>query len=209
MKSPVSSVSRRVLLAGLLSAPLFLQAPAALAAKVGEAAPAFTGSDSHGKAVSLAQFKGKYVVLEWHNHDCPYVRKHYGSGNLPRLQKEWTGKGVVWLAIVSSAAGKQGHVDGATADANMKQAGASPTATLLDPKGELGRLYGAKTTPHMFVISPQGTLLYAGAIDDKPTSDAGDIAGAKNYVAQALTEAMAGKPVSVPSTPPYGCSVKY
>jgi peroxiredoxin len=209
MTFPVFTISRRVLLCGLLSAPLLLSVQPAQAAKVGEAAPAFTASDSQGKPVSLAQFKGKYVVLEWHNHDCPYVKKHYGSGNLPKLQKGWTEKGVVWLAIISSAAGKQGHVDGATASAHMKQASAVPTATLLDPKGELGRLYGAKTTPHMFVISPQGTLLYAGAIDDKPTADPADIAGAKNYVAQALSEAMAGKPVSVPSTPPYGCSVKY
>ncbi|HNN95149.1 MAG TPA: thioredoxin family protein [Pseudomonadota bacterium] len=215
MKSPVfaasavSALSRRALLSGLLAMPWLLSVPPAHAAKVGEAAPAFTATDSGGQAVSLAQYKGKFVVLEWHNHDCPYVKKHYGSGNLPKLQKEWTKKGVVWLAIVSSAPGKQGHVDGAAANANMKTAGAAPTATLLDPKGELGRLYGAKTTPHMFVISPQGTLIYAGAIDDKPTPDPGDIAAAKNYVAQALTEAMAGKPVTMPSTPPYGCSVKY
>lgn len=203
--------SRRSFLGSLCMGTLALAALPSLswAAKVGEAAPAFTGTDSNGKPVSLAQFKGKYVVLEWHNHDCPYVKKHYGSGNLPKLQKEWTGKGVVWLAIVSSAAGKQGNVDGATANANMKQAGAAPTATLLDGKGEIGRLYGAKTTPHMFVISPQGTLIYNGAIDDKPTSDAGDIAGAKNYVSQALSEALAGKPVSMPTSAPYGCSVKY
>jgi hypothetical protein len=196
------------LLAGLALALCSSPAPS-WAAKVGEAAPAFTGVDSNGKPVSLAQFKGKHVVLEWHNHGCPYVKKHYGSGNLPKLQKEWTGKGVIWLAIISSAAGKEGHVDGPTANANMKQAGAAPTATLLDPKGEIGKLYGAKTTPHMFVISPQGTLIYNGAIDDKPSSDAGDIATSKNYVAQALTESLSGKPVSVPSTNPYGCSVKY
>lgn len=185
-----------------------LSAPS-LAAKVGDAAPAFSGVDSHGKPVSLAQFKGKFVVLEWHNHGCPYVKKHYGSGNLPKLQKEWTAKGVVWLAIVSSAPGKEGHVDGPAANANMKQAGAAPTAVVLDPKGEIGKLYGAKTTPHMFVISPQGALLYNGAIDDKPSTDAGDIATSKNYVAQALTEALAGKPVRVATTQPYGCSVKY
>lgn len=202
---------RRVFLSAVLSAALFstVGLSSSRAAKAGEAAPAFTATDTQGKSVSLAQFKGKYVVLEWHNHDCPFVKKHYGSGNMPKLQKQWTAKGVVWLAVVSSAPGKQGHVDGAGAEGNMKKAGAVPTATLLDPKGDLGRLYGAKTTPHMFVISPQGTLLYTGAIDDKPTPDAGDIAAAKNYVSQALTEAMAGKPVSEPATTAYGCSVKY
>ena len=179
------------------------------AAKVGEAAPAFTGTDSQGQAVSLAQYKGKFVVLEWHNHDCPYVKKHYGSGNLPKLQKEWTKKGVVWLAIVSSAPGKQGNVDGATANANMKAAGAAPTATLLDPKGDLGRLYGAKTTPHMYVINPAGTLVYAGAIDDKRSTKLEDVKTAKNYLVAALDESKAGKPVSTATTQPYGCSVKY
>jgi len=182
---------------------------AALAAKVGEPAPAFTATDSNGKQVSLAQFKGKYVVLEWHNQGCPFVVKHYGSGNLPKLQKEWTAKGVVWLAIISSAPGKQGFVDGKGANQDMQAHSAAPTATLLDPKGEVGRLYGAKTTPHMFIISPQGQLIYNGAIDDKSSADPADIPGARNYVAQALTEAMSGRPVSQPTTPPYGCSVKY
>ena len=182
---------------------------AALAVKVGEPAPAFTATDSNGKSVSLAQFKGKYVVLEWHNQGCPFVVKHYGSGNLPKLQKEWTAKQVVWLAIISSAPGKQGFVDGKGANQDMQGHSAAPTATLLDPKGEVGRLYGAKTTPHMFVINPQGQLIYNGAIDDKSSADPADIPGAKNYVTQALSEALAGKPVSQPTTPPYGCSVKY
>ena len=182
---------------------------AALAVKVGEPAPAFTATDSNGKSVSLAQFKGKYVVLEWHNQGCPFVVKHYGSGNLPKLQKEWTAKQVVWLAIISSAPGKQGFVDGKGANQDMQEHNAAPTATLLDPKGEVGRLYGAKTTPHMFVINPQGQLIYNGAIDDKSSADPADIPGAKNYVTQALSEALAGKPVSQPTTPPYGCSVKY
>jgi len=182
---------------------------AALAVKVGEPAPAFTATDSNGKSVSLAQFKGKYVVLEWHNQGCPFVVKHYGSGNLPKLQKEWTAKQVVWLAIISSAPGKQGFVDGKGANQDMQEHNAAPTATLLDPKGEVGRLYGAKTTPHMFVINPQGQLIYNGAIDDKSSADPADIPAAKNYVTQALTEALAGKPVSQPTTPPYGCSVKY
>lgn len=202
--------SRRSFLMALAIAGLATAATAtpASAAKVGEAAPAFTATDSNGKQVALSQFKGKYVVLEWHNQDCPFVVKHYG-GNMQKLQKEWTQKPVVWLAIISSAPGKQGHVDGAGANQDMQKHGAAPTATLLDPKGEIGRLYGAKTTPHMFVIDPAGQLIYNGAIDDKPTANAADLAGAKNYVSQALTEAMAGKPVSQPTTTPYGCSVKY
>jgi hypothetical protein len=179
------------------------------AAKVGEAAPAFSAVDSNGKQVSLAQYKGKYVVLEWHNQECPFVKKHYDSGNMQRLQKEWTGKQVIWLSIISSALGKQGAVDGAGANQDVQQHGASPTATLLDAKGDIGRLYGAKTTPHMFVVNPTRQLIYNGAIDDKSSPNPADIASSKNYVAQALTEAMAGKPVSQASTPPYGCSVKY
>ena len=202
---------RSFLVAAMLAggAALVLPAGAAHAAKVGEPAPGFTATDSNGKQVTLDQFKGKYVVLEWHNQGCPFVVKHYRSGNLPKLQKEWTAKQVVWLSVISSAPGKQGYVDGSGANQDMKTHDAAPTATLLDPKGELGRLYGAKTTPHMFVINPQGRLIYNGAIDDKPSTDAADIPGAKNYVAQALSEAMAGKPVSQPTTPPYGCSVKY
>lgn len=181
----------------------------AWAIKVGEPAPAFTATDSNGKQVSLSQYKGKFVVLEWHNQGCPFVVKHYGSGNLPKLQKEWTAKQVVWLAVISSAPGKQGYVDGAGANKDMKDHDAAPTAVLLDPKGELGRMYGAKTTPQMFIVNPQGQLIYNGAIDEKPSTDPADIPGAKNYVAQALTEALAGKPVSQATTTPYGCSVKY
>jgi peroxiredoxin len=204
--------SRRSFLAasalGLAASALLLGAPAH-AAKVGEAAPEFTATDSNGKAVSLSQWKGKVVVLEWHNKDCPFVVKHYKSGNMQRLQKEWTGKGVVWLSIISSAPGKQGHVDGKGANLDVQEHKAVPTATLLDPKGDIGRAYGAKTTPHMFVIGKDGKLLYNGAIDDKPTPDQADLAGAKNYVAQALTEVLGGKEVSTPTTTPYGCSVKY
>lgn len=202
---------RSFLIAAVLAggAALVLRPATAQAVKVGEPAPGFTATDSNGKQVTLEQWKGKYVVLEWHNQGCPFVVKHYRSGNLPKLQKEWTAKQVVWLAVISSAPGKQGYVDGSGANQDMKTHDAAPTATLLDPKGELGRLYGAKTTPHMFVINPQGRLIYNGAIDDKPSTDAADIPGAKNYVAQALSEAMAGKPVSQPTTPPYGCSVKY
>jgi peroxiredoxin len=179
------------------------------AARVGEPAPAFTLPGSDGKSYSLGDFKGKYVVLEWTNHDCPFVKKHYKSGNMQAQQKELTGKGVAWLSVISSAPGKQGHVDAATARELTKARGAAPTAVLLDPSGEVGRKYDAKTTPHMYLVSPEGTLLYMGGIDSVPSADTDDIPGATQYVKVALAEAMAGKPVSNASTKPYGCSVKY
>ena len=182
---------------------------AVAAPTVGVAAPVFTATDTHGKKVSLADQKGKYVVLEWHNQGCPYVVKHYDSGNMQKLQKDLTAKGVVWLTVISSAPGKQGHVSPGEADAYVKEKGAAPTAVLLDEDGAVGRLYGAKTTPHMFIIDDKGTLVYAGAIDDKPTSDKADVEGAKSYVLAAYEEAKAGKAVTTASTPPYGCSVKY
>ena len=172
--------------------------------RVGEPAPAFTATDNTGKTHTLAGYKGKWVVLEWHNQTCPYVVKHYGGGNMQKLQKEWTSKGVVWLAIVSSGPGKAGYVTPEESVAYMKAQNASPTAVLLDASGEVGHLYDAKTTPHMFVIDPAGIVIYNGAIDDKPTRDAADAATATNYVSAALTEAMAGKPVSVPTSRPYG-----
>lgn len=181
----------------------------AFAAKAGDAAPDFTVADSNGKMHKLSDYKGKFVVLEWHNQGCPYVKKHYNSGNMQKLQKEWTAKGVVWLTIISSAPGKQGFVSAQEQNTYMKQANAASTASLLDPNGEVGRLYSAKTTPHMFVIDPKGTVVYNGAIDDKPTADANDLAGSSNYVTTALSEATAGKAVSTPATKPYGCSVKY
>ena len=176
---------------------------------VGAPAPAFTATDTHGKKVSLADQKGKYVVLEWHNQGCPYVVKHYDTGNMQRLQKDLTAKGVVWLTVISSAPGKQGHVSAADADAYVKAQNATPTAVLLDEDGRVGKLYGAKTTPEMFVIDDKGTLVYAGAIDDKPTTDKADVEGAKSYVLAAYQEAKAGKPITTASTAPYGCSVKY
>lgn len=179
------------------------------APKIGEAAPAFTLTDSKGKSHSLADFRGKYVVLEWTNNECPFVVKHYKSGNMQAQQKELTGKGAVWLSIISSAPGKQGHVDGATADQLTLSRGAAPTAVLLDPKGEVGRQYDAKTTPHMYIVAPDGKLIYMGGIDSVPSSDAADIAQATQYVKVALTEAMAGKPVTDANTRPYGCAVKY
>jgi len=191
---------------------VFLSASRAWAAdlaKIGAPAPEFSATDIHGQTRRLSEFKGKYVVLEWHNQGCPFVKKHYNSGNMQRLQKELTGEGVTWLTVISSAPGKQGYV---TADEETKylaEKQASPTDVLLDPDGALGRLYGAKTTPHMFVINDSGVLVYAGAIDDKPSTDLGDVDGAKNYVRAAYEEAKQGKPVSVSVTAPYGCSVKY
>jgi peroxiredoxin len=188
---------------------MFAAAAAQAAAGVGQPAPGFTLQGADGKAYSLADYKGNYVVLEWTNHDCPYVKKHYKSGNMQAQQKELTGKGVVWLTVISSAPGTQGHVDAARANALTKSRAAAPTAVLFDPSGEVGRKYEAKTTPHMYVVAPDGTLIYMGGIDSVPSSDVDDIAQAKQYVKVALAEAMAGKPVSDASTRPYGCSVKY
>jgi peroxiredoxin len=184
-------------------------ATAAVAAKVGDPAPNFTATDSNGQGHTLSAYHGKFVVLEWHNQGCPYTQKHYNSGNMERLQKEWTAKGVVWFTVISSAPGTQGYVTAAQENDYMQRMNAAPTATLLDPSGALGHLYDAKTTPHMFIINPSGVLIYDGAIDDKATPDPADIASSTNYVTLTLTEAMAGKPVSTPTSRPYGCSVKY
>ena len=181
----------------------------AFAVKIGEPAPGFTGVDSNGKQQSLSAYKGKFVVLEWHNQGCPYTKKHYESGNMQRLQKEWTSKGVVWLTVISSAPGTQGFVTPTQENEYLQKMNATPTAVIMDPGGSLGHLYAAKTTPHMFIIDPSGTLIYNGAIDDHPSSDQADIAGSKNYVSTALQEAMNGKPVTDAATRPYGCSVKY
>ena len=177
--------------------------------RVGAPAPAFTATDSHGQSQSLSQYRGKYVVLEWHNQGCPYTRKHYVSGNMQNLQKEWTAKGVVWFTVISSAPGQQGYVTPPEENVYVEKMHAAPTAVLMDPDGKVGRLYDARTTPQMFVINPEGNLIYAGAIDDKPTPDVDDIRGADNYVNDALNAAMAGKPIATPYTRSYGCSVKY
>jgi len=189
-------------LALLLALPL-------LGARVGELAPNFIGTDSNGKVHKLSDYRGKVVVLEWHNQGCPYTKKHYESGNMQKLQKEWTAKGVIWFTVISSAPGTQGYVTAAQENEYLKKMNATPTAALLDPTGVLGHQYEAKTTPHMYVINPKGLLVYEGAIDDKSTSDAADIAGATNFVQAALQQTTAGKPVSTPVTRPYGCSVKY
>ena len=181
----------------------------ATAAKVGDPAPDFTGTDTHGEQHKLSDYRGKFVVLEWTNNGCPYTKKHYNSGNMQSLQKEWTAKGVIWLTILSSAPGEQGYMTAAEENAYIGKVHADPTAAILDPKGVIGREYEARTTPHMFVIDPSGKLIYAGAIDDHATTDPDDIKSSKNYVSEALSEAIAGKPVAVSSTRPYGCSVKY
>ena len=172
-------------------------------------APAFTATTADGKTVNLADYKGKTVVLEWTNHDCPYVRKHYGSGNMQSQQKDATAQGIVWLQVISSAPGEQGYVDGAGAKKLNGDRNAAPTATLLDPKGELGKLYEARTTPHMYVIKADGTLAYKGGIDSLATADKADIAKAEPYVKEALAAVAAGRKVEKASTRPYGCSVKY
>ena len=192
-------------LAVLVGAPV----ASADAPKVGQPAPAFSAVDVDGKTRSLAEFKGKYVVLEWHNQGCPFVKKHYDSGNMQKLQKELTAKGAVWLSIISSAPGKQGYVTAAEEKAYLTEQKATPTTVLFDPEGTVGKAYGAKTTPHMFVVDPKGVLIYAGGIDDKPSTDPADVASARNHVDQALTEAIAGKTVTVATSTPYGCSVKY
>lgn len=194
----------------LLMLAAALAAGAAHAApKVGEAAPAFSALDSHGKTVQLSDYRGRYVVLEWTNAECPFVKKHYSSGNMQSLQQAATGNNAVWLSVISSAPGKQGHVDGAGANALSKERGAAPTTVLLDESGQLGHRYEAKTTPHMFIVGPDGKLLYMGGIDSIASTDPEDLKNAKPYLKLALAEAMAGKPVTEAVTKPYGCNIKY
>jgi hypothetical protein len=188
---------------------LFLAAPALAKVAVGTAAPDFTLTDSNGKARSLAEFKGKIVVLEWNNPQCPFVGKHYNSGNMQKQQAEATAAGVIWLTINSSATGKQGDIDGPGAQAYVAKVGGKQTAYLLDPQGKAGHLYGARTTPHMYVIDQTGVLRYMGGIDSIASTDQDDLAKATQYIPQVLAELAAGKPVSVTTSEPYGCSVKY
>ena len=188
---------------------LGLNLSAFAAVEPGEVAPDFTLTDSKGTSHKLSDFRGKLVVLEWLNHECPFVKKHYSGGNMQKLQQEYTAKGVVWLSIISSAPGKQGHRTGPQAEADTKDKNAAPTAVLLDPSGEVGKKYDAKTTPEMFVLDKEGKILYAGAIDSIKSTDSADIAKAENHVRAALAAALAGQPVPTPKTTPYGCSVKY
>lgn len=176
---------------------------------IGEAAPDFELVDTNGNNVALSSLKGKTVVMEWTNHQCPYVRKHYNSNNMQSLQKQVVSDDVVWITVNSSAQGKQGYLNAEQANELILEEGALPTHYLLDPSGDLGKSYAAKTTPHMYIINAEGTLSYMGGIDDTPTADRADIAGAKNYVRAAFKEIRDGKEVSSPSTRPYGCSVKY
>ena len=192
------------------AAALTLAAGPALAAPaIGQPAPPFTIKDGAGQTRSLSEFKGKTVVLEWTNTGCPYVQKHYESGNMQGLQKGATKDGVVWLTLISSAPGKQGYVSPAEAKTWKATTGAGSTAVLLDPTGQVGHAYEAKTTPHMYVVNPAGTLVYMGGIVDKPTADPASLKGATNYVAAALSDVKAGRPVAKAVSKPYGCTIKY
>lgn len=186
-----------------------LIASTAFAVKPGDQAPDFKGTDSNGKTQTLSQYRGKWVVLEWANRGCPYEQKHYNSGNMEALQKEWTAKGVVWLSVLSSAPGQQGYMTPPEENDYLNKMHAAPTAAILDPTGAIGHMYDAKTTPHMFVIDPTGKLIYEGAIDDRPSPDPESLKGAHNYVTEALEDGMAGKSVPTPVTRSYGCAVKY
>jgi peroxiredoxin len=188
---------------------MVLSATTQATVRVGQPAPDFSGTDSRGQSHALADYRGQVVVLEWTNHDCPYVRKHYDSDNMQAHQREATANNVVWLSVISSAPGKQGHVTAAEANALTTNRNASPSAIILDPAGDIGRLYGARTTPHMYVIDRAGNLAYMGGIDDIVSADPADIPRATAYVRIALSEVLAGKPVQQAVTRPYGCSVKY
>jgi thioredoxin-related protein len=200
-------MSQRKLLSLALILTAFTLSAAALPPD--STAPDFTGKDSTGAQHTLSQYRGKYVVLEWANQGCPYEQKHYRSGNMEALQKQWTAKGIVWLSIISSPPGQQGYVTPAQENDYLKTMHAVPTAAILDPTSAIARLYQAKTTPHMFVIDPTGKIIYQGAIDDQPTPDPASLKGANNYLNDALNAALAGKPVPTAATRPYGCSVKY
>ncbi len=194
----------------VLSGVMLAQAAPAMAEPVvGSPAPTFTGIDTKGNKVSLSDFLGKTVILEWTNHDCPFVRKHYNSGNMQMTQKKAAEDGVVWLSVISSAPGEQGNVSPAQADALTVDRKAHPSAVLLDPSGSIGRLYDARTTPHMFIIDAKGTLTYHGAIDSIKSADVNDVPKAQNYVLTALAQMKAGEAVKPQGTRPYGCSVKY
>ncbi len=212
----MKSFGRRECLAGgllgaaaILGVDLTLRPGAAAQARVGAPAPAFALPASNGRTVSLADLKGKTLVLEWTNHECPYVGKHYRGNNMQMLQKKWTARDIVWLSVISSAPGLQGYVTAAEANKLTVERNAAPSAVLFDPKGTVGRAYGARTTPHMFVISGDGLVVYAGGIDDKQSAQIEDLKIARNFVDEALTNLSQGKPVSVTSARAYGCSVKY
>jgi peroxiredoxin len=195
----------------LLSVIVFtvLSLPCFASVNTGEAAPDFTLTDTYGKTHSLAEFKGKTVILEWTNHECPFVKKHYESNNMQQLQKKYTDKDVIWLSIISSAEGKQGFVSGEKANQLTASRKANPSFVLFDTDGKVGKSYNAKTTPHMYIINADGKLIYKGGIDSIQSTDQADIAKAVNYVDKAMTEHLAGKAVSESNTAPYGCGIKY
>jgi peroxiredoxin len=197
------------LMTGIFAAAIVFAVPVVAQQTTGQPARDFKLTDMNGRTVQLSQFKGKTVVLEWHNSGCPFVQKHYNSGNMQKTQAAAVGQGAVWLTVNSGAAGQQGHMTLEQTRAFMKSSGSKASNYLLDPEGTVGKGYDAKTTPHMYVINPAGTLVYQGGIDDKPTADVADIATARNHVLAALGEVKAGKPVSVAESRPYGCSVKY
>jgi peroxiredoxin len=200
-------IDRRLLLG--LAASAVLATPLAAAPTLGQPAPAFKATDAAGRTRSLAEFRGKTVVLEWTNNGCPYVQKHYNSGHMQGLQREAAKDGVVWLSIVSSAPGMQGYLKPNEAKAWKARVGAASTDVLLDPTGVVGRAYDARTTPHMFIIDKAGKVAYMGGIDDQPSSDPESLKVARNYVIAALADVKAGRPVAEAATRPYGCSVKY
>jgi peroxiredoxin len=199
----------KTLFLGALAVFALSAAPAFAAPEIGKAAPDFTATDSNGKEHKLSDYKGKIVVLEWNNPECPYVKKHYDAKNMQKLQAEETARGVVWLTVNSGADGKQGHLTGDDANAYIAEKSAKQTAYLIDSKGEIGKAYEAKTTPHMFVIDKDGNLVYDGAIDDNDSANPADAATAKNYVTAAIDALEAGKTVETSKTKPYGCGVKY
>lgn len=202
-------MKRVIILLSLLILFLLTNLIWAQKARINKAAPDFKLKASDGNEYVLSDYKGKYVVLEWINFGCPFVRKHYNSGNMQNLQKVYREKGVVWFTICSSGVGKQGYLEGEELKEKINKVKVNSTAYLIDADGKVGKMYGAKTTPHMFVIDSKGKLIYAGGIDDKPSTDLDDVKGATNYVSAALDAAMAGKPVEIQSTKSYGCSIKY
>ncbi|VTU37488.1 Thiol-disulfide oxidoreductase ResA [Variovorax sp. PBL-H6] len=210
-RAALSRASRRAVMAAAvaLGATFLMGSNAVAAPAVGQKAPDFVAVDTDGKQHRLSDFAGKFVVLEWTNPGCPFVRKHYGSGNMPATQKAATEKGVVWLAVNSTERAASDYLKPAALEAWMKEHSAAPTAVLMDEDGLIGRAYAARTTPHLYIIDPQGVLVYAGGIDSVASSRAEDIKTATNYVNQALGEAFGGKPISAAATRPYGCSIKY
>ncbi len=203
------AIAGAVVALGVFAALTLFSGPAAASIETGAPAPAFSVRDASGATRTLEEFRGRLVVLEWTNHGCPYVRKHYDSGNMQALQREATADGVVWLQVITSPPGEQGHLDGPGALARVRTDNAAPSATLLDPSGVMGRAYGARNTPQMFIIGPDGVLLYQGAIDDRPSARPSSLEGATNYVRAALGDIAAGRSVQISETTPYGCSVKY